>query len=50
MRLGMPMGYDVSLPISRMDGYLEKLRAEVPAVLGERPLSSSAISATAICM
>jgi FAD/FMN-containing dehydrogenase len=38
MRLGMPMAYDVSLPISRMVGYLEKLRAEVPAVLGERPL------------
>jgi len=38
MRLGIPMGYDVSLPISRMVGYLEKLHAEVPAVLGERPL------------
>jgi FAD/FMN-containing dehydrogenase len=38
MRLGLPMGYDVSLPISRMVGYLEKLRAEVPSVLGERPL------------
>ena len=38
MRLGMPMGYDVSLPIGRMEGYLEKLDAEVPAVLGDRPL------------
>jgi FAD/FMN-containing dehydrogenase len=37
-RLGMPMAYDVSLPIARMVGYLEKLDAEVPAVLGERPL------------
>ncbi len=37
-RLGMPMAYDVSLPIARMTGYLERLRAEVPAVLGERPL------------
>ncbi len=37
-RLGMPVGYDVSLPIARMVGYLERLDAEVPAVLGERPL------------
>ncbi|HUO79838.1 MAG TPA: FAD-binding oxidoreductase [Steroidobacteraceae bacterium] len=38
LKLGMPMSYDVSLPIARMVGYLEQLRAEVPAVLGERPL------------
>ena len=38
MRLGMPMAYDVSLPIARMVGYLERLRAETPAVLGDRPL------------
>jgi len=38
MQLGMPMAYDVSLPIARMVGYLETLRAAVPAVLGERPL------------
>ncbi len=37
-RLGMPMAYDVSLPIARMVGYLEQLHAQVPAVLGERPL------------
>ena len=38
MRLGMPMAYDISLPIAQMVGYLERLHAEVPAVLGERPL------------
>ncbi|MBS0375882.1 MAG: FAD-binding oxidoreductase [Proteobacteria bacterium] len=38
MTLGIPMGYDVSLPIARMPAFLERLDAEVPAVLGEQPL------------
>jgi len=38
MHLGLPMAYDVSLPIQKMTAYLEQLDAGLPAVLGDRPL------------
>jgi FAD/FMN-containing dehydrogenase len=38
MTLGIPMAYDVSLPMARMTAFLERLDAEVPAVLGDQPL------------